>query len=257
MTIEITYRLNKENDNKYTYIENGFVTASVKNLSEHTIGIFEVFIRFKNTSGTKIFVQKCDVKINPNEILNLPNVDFTIGLWANNWSNFFNVGIKFREINGDRWSALKSHVRMPSDYLIISNAPTQNKKIFLSHSNSERDKTVVTKLSDFLVKIGFNPYIAERNPQLDQHLWEKIRKEITECENVIVLYSKDATKSGDIREEIGIVIGLGKKNRIMAVVEERLSLQGSILGQEYVTLDFKNTDNAIVTIANYLLGRKD
>lgn len=256
MVIELTYRFNKENDNKYTYLENGFVTTTVKNLSENTISIFEIFIRFKNSSGTKTFAQKCDVKIKPNDILNLPNVNFTIGLWANNWSNFFNVGVRFRELKDDKWSALKLYVKMPSDYLVISNALSQNKKIFISHSNSKRDKIIVTKLNNFLIKIGFNPYIAERNPQLDQHLWEKICKELVECENIIVLYSKDGIKSCDIREEVGIAVGLDKKDKILAIVEDGLSPLGSMLGQEYIKLNFKNMDDAIVSASNYI-GSKD
>lgn len=53
MTIELAYHLNKENDNKYTYLENGFIAVSAKNLSKNTINVFEVFIQFKNNNVTK------------------------------------------------------------------------------------------------------------------------------------------------------------------------------------------------------------
>lgn len=105
---------------------------------------------------------------------------------------------------------------------------------------------MVSKLSDFLNKIGFGSYIAERDPHLNQHLWEKIRKEIIECENVIALYTRDGIKSGDIREEIGITIGLDKKDSLLAVVEDGFSPPGSLLGREYIKLDFQDTDDAIL-----------
>ncbi len=257
MVIELTYCLNKGNDKNYTYLENGFVKATVKNLSKNTISIFKVFIRFKNSRVTKKFTENCDVKINPNESSNLPQLNFTIDLWANNWSNFYNIGIRFRELRNDNWSTLKAYVRKPSDYLLVNNAPSQNKKIFISHSNSERDKNIVSKMNDFLVKIGFTPYIAERNPQLNQHLWKKIHKELVECEKIVVLYTRDGVKSGDIREEVGITVGLNKKDQIVAIVENGSSPPGTILGQEYIQLNFNNVDDSILRTANYILGKKD
>ncbi|MGI0006401.1 MAG: toll/interleukin-1 receptor domain-containing protein [Nitrosotalea sp.] len=257
MVIELTYNLNKGNDNHYTYLENGFVKTSVKNLSENTISVFEVFTQFKNNYGMKKFPQKCDVRIKPNEVCDLPHVNFTIGLWATDWSNFISVGVIFSELKNDAWSSLKTYVRKSSDYVLINNTSSQNKKIFISHSNSKRDKNIVSKLNNFLIKIGCSPYIAERDPQPSQHLWEKIRKELIECEKVIVLYTKDGIESGDIREEIGITVGLDRKDKIIAIVEDGFSPPGSILGQEYVKLNFKKNDDAVLTAANFIIVKKD
>lgn len=254
MITELNYTLNRENK-ECTYLENVSVKTTAKNLSEKTINIFEVFIRFKNNNVIKKFDQKCDVEIKPNEVRDLPSVNFIIGLWAREWSNVFNVGIVYREKTNSKWSKLITYVKESNDYLNAVNAPSQNKKIFISHSNFKRDKKVVSKLNDFLIKIGFTPYIAERDAQPGRHLWEKIHKELVECEKIIVLHTEDGTKSGDIREEIGIAIGLGKKDKIIPVVEAGFLPPGSLLGIEYITLDFKKIDVAILKASNDALDK--
>lgn len=254
MIMELNCTLNRENK-EYTYLENVSVKTTAQNLSEKTINVFEVFIKFKNNNGIKKFEQKCDVEIKPNEAGDLPSVNFIIGLWAGKWSNFFKVGIVYREKMNNRWSKPMTYMKDSDDYLKVINAPSRSKKIFISHSNFKRDRNIVSKLNDFLIKIGFTPYIAERDAQPGRHLWEKIHKELVECERIIVLHTEDGIKSGDIREEIGIAIGLGKKDKIIPVVEAGFLPPGSLLGTEYITLDFKKIDVAILKTANDALDK--
>jgi hypothetical protein len=250
MTIELTFEFNKK-DKRYAYLESGSVVITVKNLFSHSINAFEAFLRFKE--GPK-FEIKCDARIEPNQTVILPKVKFKIDLWANDWSNFFNVGIEYRDLqNGKKWSQSKKHVQEPHDYILAIRHPSRNAKIFLSHSNLSEDKVVVTKLNNFLIRMGFTSYIAERNPKLGNHLWEKIRQEIDMCDRIVTLCTKEGAKSGDVREEMGIAIGLNKKGKIIPIVENGVTPPGSLLGMEYSDLDRDDINQSLIKTINYII----
>ena len=243
MTVQLSFEFDKK-DKHYVCLESGSVSISSKNLFSNSINVFKVFIRF--TDGPK-FETKCDVRVEPNQTVTLPNVHFKVDLWTNEWSNFFNVGIEYREFqNGKKWLLSKKFVQEPSDYLTVKNAPLRNAKIFISHSNSYEDDKILATLNTLLIRAGFDSYIAERNPKLGNHLWEKIHREIGVCDRIAVLCTKDGTKSGDVREEIGIAIGLNKKGKIIPIVENGVTPPGSLLGMEFSNLDRNNIKESLI-----------
>lgn len=250
MTIQLTFEFNKKNK-EYAYFESGSVVISAQNLFNNSINVFEVFIRFKD--GPK-FETKCNMRLEPNQIITLPKVFFKIDLWADKWSNFFNVGIEYSELqNRKKWSAPKRYVHEPNDYLLVMPAQSRNTKIFISHSNSSDDKIIVTKLNELLIRSGFTSYIAERNPKLGNHLWEKIHQEIDTCNRIVILCTTEGMKSGDVREEIGIAIGLGKKGKIIPIVENGVTVLGSLLGMEYGNLDRNNINECLIKTVNHII----
>lgn len=249
MTIQLSFEFDKK-DKHYVCLESGVVSISSKNVLSNSINVFKVFIRF--TDGPK-FEIKCDVRVEPNQTVTLPNVGFKVDLWTNEWSNFFNVGIEYRELqNSKKWLPSKI-VQEPSDYLVVKNAPSRNAKIFISHSNSSEDDKILATLNTLLVRSGFDSYIAERDPKLGNHLWEKIHQKIEVCDRVVVLCTKDGTESGDVREEIGIAIGLNKKGKIIPIVENGVTPPGSLLGMEFSNLDRNNIKESLIkTVCNII-----
>ncbi|MCH7969313.1 MAG: toll/interleukin-1 receptor domain-containing protein [Thaumarchaeota archaeon] len=251
MTIELSFKLDK-NDRLYVFFERGSVSISAKNLSNNAIQVFEVFLRFKERLPK--FKTQCDVKIEPNQVVDLPNVEFKTDLRARDWSNFFNVGIKYRELqNGKKWSQSKWYVQEPHDYLLVDQTPKRNVKVFISHSNSTKDQATISKLDELLTKAGFTSYVAERNPKLGNNLWEKIHLEIIDCECFIVLFTKDGATSGDVREEMGIAVGLNKKDRIIPIVESDVTSPGSLTGMEHSKLDRNNINESLIKAVNYIV----
>ena len=251
MTIEINFTLDKSNA-PYGYLETGLITISVKNHSKTTINVFETCLHFVDSKKIPKFKTKCNIKIRPNEVVKFSPITFTIGLWAKYWSNFFNVSISYRELN-KKWSSLKKFVRQPDEYLLVKNARKRNEKIFISHSNKKRDKIIIKKLHDYLTKLGFIPYIAERNPRLGYNLWKKIKRKISSSDLFIALCTVDGAKSGDVREEIGLVTGLNKRIKIIPILENTVVAPGSLLGLEHVNLDRKKIDVDINAAVNYIL----
>ena len=77
-------------------------------------------------------------------------------------------------------------------------------------------------------------------------VWEKINQEIGVRDRMVVLCTKDGTKSGDVREEIGIAIGLNKKGKIVPIVENGVTPPGSLLGMEFSNLDRNNIKESLV-----------
>lgn len=251
MTIQLSFEFDKK-DKHYACLEDVSVSISAKNLFSNSINVFEVFIRF--TDGPK-FETKCDARIEPNQTVTLPEVVFKAGLWTNEWSNFFNVGIEHRELqNGKKWLPTKKFVQETRDYLVVKSAPSRNAKIFISHSNSPEDESILATLNNQLVRAGFDSYIAERNPKLGNHLWEKIRQEIGIRDRMVVLCTQEGTKSGDVREEIGIAIGLNKKGKIIPIVENGVVAPGSLLGMEFSNLDRNNINESLIEAVNYIIN---
>jgi hypothetical protein len=87
--------------------------------------------------------------------------------------------------------------------------------------------------------------LEESDNQAGEILWDKILREITLSDVFLVLWTKDGSKSGDIREEIGIALGSNKK--IIPVVQSGIPVFGSLKsrGIEWIAYKPKNEINAL------------
>ena len=245
MIPEISSKLNRRT-RRYRYLDICTVTVIVKNNCATPITVFESSVLYNNK---QLFTKVCDVKVLPGKICKLPSIKFTIGLWANYWSNTSKIKIGYRETN-NKTSEMK-YSSVWGEYIIIKNAAKKHKRIFVSHSNTPRDDCILEKTTSVLTKIGFTPYVAEFNFE-KRPLWQKIWNKIHSSDLFVTLYTKDGIKSGDVREENGIAFGMSKQK--IAIVEEGMSAPGSHLGLEYVSVDVENLDESLQKFANLVLS---
>ena len=249
MALELSWRLDR-NDREYTFFEKGRVSASVKNLTGKRIRVFSVFMRFQK--NLRPFQKECDVVVEQGKARTLPDVEFAISLRANNWSNLFSMRIIYRELEDERWSKEKIYDAASDDYLKVKPYHTRDVKVFISHSNAKTDCSTAHRLNELLHNAGFTPYIAEQDIQPGHNLWKKIYMEISQSDRLLVLCTADGVKSCDVREEIGIAVGLGKK--IIPIVEKGISAPGSLSGLEHVPLDHNHADECLIDAVNSLVN---
>jgi len=115
-----------------------------------------------------------------------------------------------------------------------------NRKVFLSHSNNKKDREIVNLLK-FAVGELESVYVAEEDLQPGRPLMsDKIKTQIQNCEDFMVLLTHNAVSSDPIRQEIKIARDAGK--RIIPIVEDKVSVKDlDVLpeGIEYIRFNRK------------------
>ena len=245
MLPEIHSKLNRIS-RRYKYLETCSVTVIVENNCVKPITVFESSVLYNNK---QLFKQVCAVKVLPGKICKLPPIKCTIGLWADYWSNMFEIKIGYRETSNEA-SEMKYSSRAQGEYIIVKPASKRHKRIFVSHSNTSRDLSILKKTTSVLTKIGFTPYVAELNFE-KKPLWRKIRNKIGSSDLFVSLYTKDGINSGDVREENGIAFGMNRQK--IAIVEDGMSAPGSDRGLEYVPVDLEKPDEGLQKLASLVL----
>jgi len=115
-----------------------------------------------------------------------------------------------------------------------------NRKVFLSHSNNKKDREIVNLLKFAVGKLE-SVYVAEEDLQPGRLLMsDKIKTQIQNCEDFMVLLTHNAVSSDPIRQEIKIARDAGK--RIIPIVEDKVSVKDlDVLpeGIEYIRFNRK------------------
>ena len=101
-----------------------------------------------------------------------------------------------------------------------------------------------------LDQLGFTPYVAEYDRRPGSLLWKKIQDKIRSSDLFLVLYTEDGSGSCDVREEVGMAVGMGKE---IIPVAERDPTAGSMSGHEYMPLDRNRLDESIVEVCEQVL----
>lgn len=233
-------------DGKYCCFEKDTATVRVTNNIQTPICISEALIIFIVNGKEHKFTTQCNETINPDKTANLPVIKFTIGPWVKSSTALFKIGLSYRKLYKNKPSDLKDIIDSSTGSITIIDSPKQDKKIFISHSNDPDDKSLVEDMSKALEKVGFAPYVAENNPKLGSNLWGKIDDAISDSDLLIVLCTAQGARSRDVGEEIGFARARGKK--IISVNEKNVDTPGSLLGEEYVPLDRRNTDDCVYAV---------
>jgi hypothetical protein len=238
MNFLVGYHLDKST---YYPMEDGkLIDLKVINDSEYPVQIEEVAISFECDWGFDWF-QSCSIKIQPNAKANLPSVNFGLDyLGIPEGALHFKPSIKYRSYEKGEWKK-KSFKSSKGDFIEIKYIPNADFKIFISHSNDEEDIPLLTKLVDSLNPIGVEGYYAESDVDAGTRLWDKIEREIRESDAFLVLWTMAASKSKDVREEIGIAIG-AKKKILIPVVESNVEVVGSIKARQVEWIAFNPSD---------------
>lgn len=224
------------------------MTATVRNNMQCSIRVVKSAMQFKyHGRGMTTFPGPDNVEIQPGGTGEIP-IDFQMGPWAVPRSNRFRVCVECMESAGEK-PIRKTHYGA-YDHVLSEKAEPSGKTVFISHSNSKRDRAVVKSVRYRLDHLGFSPYVSESDPRPGLPLWGKIRDKISSSDLFLVLYTEDGSGSCDVREEVGMAVGMGKE--IMPVAEGRPSA-GYISGREYIPLDRSHLDKSTVKICEAVL----
>lgn len=245
--IEIIPRVDRR-DKKYRYLDKGRMTATVRNNMPCSIRVIKSEMQFKHRGRKTTFSGSDDVEIPPNGTSEI-SIDFKIGPWATLLSNSFGVHVEYMELAREK-PVQKPFTGPFNNFVLTERAEPSDKTVFISHSNSERDLALVEGVYFLLDRLGFTPYVAEYDRRPGLPLWKKIQDKIRSSDLFLVLYTEDGSGSCDVREEVGMAVGMGKE---IIPVADGDSTAGSISGREYVPLDRNRLDESIVEVCEQVL----
>lgn len=240
----MSYKLNLD---KYYPLQEGIMLPNITNATKQKMLVTKVALNF-DWMGTVYWYRDCNIEIAPGDEINLPHVPFRIKLEASTGTHLYKPGVIYKlltksgwELQGDGIMCYVEHGR----HIMVTKAPMRDFEVFVSHSNTIKDKPLLDKTIESFKKCGIKLYIAERSPKPGYPLWQKIEAAIRRADAVLILWTEDGARSGDIREEIGIAIGAKRIKRIIPLVQTGSTTQGSLIGLEHVPLHMDNPIEAL------------
>jgi hypothetical protein len=226
---QMSYNLDRE---KYAPLQEGKLTNVILiNNSKCKMVVKNVLLKF-DWMGTRRWSIQCNEKINPSQTKELHDVPFTIDLGAPTGSQHYNPGINYVLLKENKWVDYNNYYDSAGDYIEIEPLPQKGYKVFVSHSNQSDDKNLLSACKKAMKSCGLTGYFAEDSPQPGYRLWDKIAREIHSSDAMLVLWTKQASESGDVREEIGMAVNSVKLEKIVTIVEKGLEVKGSLRHQE-------------------------
>lgn len=234
----------------------------IKNDGDTRIHISKVWITFEWQKGEdkwekgKWWSENYSAELGPGDEVSLPPegldpVRFRIPIDIEPKSYTYKIGVTYEELISEEWV---SRGLTPGDkvhHILIKRAPARDFLVFISHSNHPDDKELINLVSELLFNCGITPYVAERKAEPGVRLWSKIERTIKVSDSILVLWTKHGAESGDVREEIGIAVGMGKYEQIIPITE--VNLQGSLKGKEYASLDRTDPKKAVLEAIDKIL----
>lgn len=227
---------------RYAPLQKGNLTnVRLTNTSDKLMLVTEILLRF-DWMGTYRWCELCNIKIKPDETVALPDVPFTIDLGAPPGSANFKPGVAYKLLEGNQWKDYGDTYVPHGDFIEIQPLPSKDYKVFVSHTNSPSDAPLLKACKESMETCGLTGYFAEEHLKPGFKLWDKIAREIILSDAFLVLWTKSAAKSGDVREEIGIAIGSNKLDRIVPVVEKGAEVTGSLKLRGIEWVDYEHPD---------------
>jgi len=240
----MSYDLNRD---KYYPLQRGIMLSNITNATKQKMLVTEVALNF-DWMGTAYWQKKCNIEIAPGGEVKLPDVPFKIELDASTGTHLCKPGVIYKLLTKSGWELQGGGIVCYVEHgwhIMVAKAPVCDFEVFVSHSNTIKDKPLLDKTIESFEKCGIKLYIAERSPKPGYPLWLKIEAAIRRADAVLILWTEDGSRSGDIREEIGIAIGAKRLKRIIPLVQTDLTTQGSLIGLEHVPLDMDNPIKAL------------
>src|SRR5437763_9683361 len=93
----------------------------------------------------------------------------------------------------------------------------ENKRVFISHSNSEADESLAPRLRDKLSRAGFEPILAEHIFTPMSQLGEKVRDLIEDCNFFLALLTDRGRNSDWVQQELGFAYKHHRRDKTIAV----------------------------------------
>lgn len=226
------------NSDTYKPLEKGSMSSRIKNETEQKMLVTRVGLQF-DWMGSFYWYRDCNLEIEAGAEVELPNVGFTIELEANRGTHQYKACVTYKLLTEEGWELQGEDMTFTKTgkHIMVVEVPKRNFEVFISHSNSTDDTSLLEKTIDSFGRCGIDTYVAERTPQPGYPLWQKIEAAIRRADAILILWTKAGSQAGDIREEIGIAIGAKRTKRIIPLVETDLTTYGSLIGLEHVPLD--------------------
>lgn len=209
--------------------------------TEKRVQIQEVCVQF-DWMENSYWYENCNIEIKKAGVdIKLPILNFKLNqLEISEGSHNFKPFVKYQIYENGKWEK-KEYKSKKGGFIEIKKAPNRNYKVFISHSNDSKDLILLKKFVTALECCGVNGYYAESDVEAGTLLWDKIEREIRVSDAFLILWTKAASKSLDVREEIGIAIG-AKKKPLIPVVEKKISVVGSLKAREIEWISFDPSD---------------
>lgn len=250
----VSYYLDKGFEAPYFISENGYIAgAKIINKGEKPLHILSFGVQFDwEEEGDLWWQESCSIELAPGDEKTLPDIAFRISIDVEPKAHTYILGIRLEEFRENEWVGLGRYV-LDEKHILIKEYPKRDFMVFISHSNHPDDETLTNLTHDLLENCGIDAYVAEKKGEPGVWLWSKIKKSIKASDAIIVLWTKYAKTSGDIREEIGTAVGMEKYEQIIPVVEEGGELAGSLRGKEWATLDREKPKKALIEAIEKIL----
>lgn len=247
-----------DSKNYYPYDNGQVSSATLRNTGEGRLHIYGFGIEFEWQGAIKHWWNsKCDIFLKPEEETELPLVGFSIPIDLQPKIYKYRVGVQTESLpleNQKLQTEWKNHglVWGGKEHKIgVVRHPSRDYQVFISHSNHEEDKHITKTLATLLSNNGISYFIAEESPKYGEILWKKIKRGIISTDRAIILWTKYSAKSGDVREELGIIAGARK--RFIPIIEKGVNPKGTIIGTEYISIDRQNYKGVFVNLTKELI----
>lgn len=247
-------------DRKYRYGETARMKVFVTNDGKASAVLHSVKLRFLTADWEKTLLGS--VRVEPGESRCIGETEVVVGLWTAGRGSLFEAGVLYTiQKDPPTWS--EEQEWFDQGNLNVEPALPNNKKIFVSHSNDDKD--LVSKVASALELFGFLPYVAELHAKPGDDLWEKILENMEDSHAIVVLLTMSGRSSHDVREEIGSAQMLKRLRpdagfKIVPVVTDGGGMPGgSLTGREFVRIDTKGVDGGMDDLVSNLrqaLGMK-
>ena len=246
MNLSMSYKLNSSTYHPFEY---GRMSSSIQNNTSQKMLVTKVCINF-DWMESEFFSEGCNIEIAPRSKVDLPEISFEIGLDASIGTHEYKAGVSYKLFKEKGWHLQSGDTGdvtwcRGSQHLMVVKSPSRDFEIFISHSNEPKDAILLRQTIDSFENCGIQPYVAELVPEPGERLWEKIQAAVRKADAILILWTQAGSKSGDIREEIGLAIGAKRTKRIIPLVESGLMTQGSLIGLEHVPLDLDKPIKAL------------
>lgn len=262
MTWRISHYLNK-GDAPYYPSEWGSMRARIINVGSNLIHISKIGIMFEwlqkekgKWEGSKWWAEEYSAELGPGKETSLPPegldpVWFRIPIDIEPKSYTYKIGVVYEELIGGEWVSRGLTLGEKTHHILIKSAPLRDYSVFISHSSHPEDEGITNLVSKLLHQCGIRAYVSEKRAEPGVRLWSKIESAIKASDSILVLWTKYGAESGDVREEIGIAVGMGKYEQIIPIAE--VELKGSLKGKEYSSLDRADPKKAVFEAIDKIL----
>jgi len=130
-------------------------------------------------------------------------------------------------------------------------------KVFISYSSD--DFELAQKIANYLSRIGIEPYLADRQPEIDRYLADKIVENILDSNCFVAILTPTSVKSQWVNQEIGFTYALQRQGLMIPIyrmvelsLHETKAIRGFLEAKQHIPMDLNQLDDAIYELRESL-----